>query len=229
MAEDSELDRLDPEPVTHKLTTGFAVEVQRLKTRQLFRFLKILTHGAGPALMQSSLNFDEGADVFGQRLLALMVVSIPDAESDAIAFLSSMCEPAGITKRRPGKQFTKQETEDNRVLFERFTEEFFNPDIDDTVDLIEIIIKREAPEIQALGKRLAGLMEMVKKTGADKEKPEPEASPEELSESSAGSSLTLSTSSATNTGGQTSTSEISPSAGSDSASKRRRVASSATG
>jgi hypothetical protein len=229
MDSDSELDRLDPEPLTHKLTTGFAVEVQRLKTRQLFRFLKILTHGAGPALMQSSLNFDEGEEVFGQRLFALMVVSIPDAETDAIAFLSSMCEPLGITKRKPGKAFTKQETEDNRVLFEQFSEEFFNPDIDDTIDLIEIIVKREAPEIQALGKRLAGLMELVKKTGQDKGKPGPEASPEELSGVSPEHSPTRSTSSVTSTGGPTSTSETSPSAGSDSASKRRRAESSKSG
>ena len=33
MADENELDRLDPEPVIVKLTTGLSVEVVRLRTR----------------------------------------------------------------------------------------------------------------------------------------------------------------------------------------------------
>jgi len=96
MPDDSELDRIDPQPRVHKLSTGFEMEVVRLRTRQFFRLLRILTHGAGPALTQTQLNFEGEAAEFAGKLLTLVLMSIPDAEAEAIAFLASMCRPHGI-------------------------------------------------------------------------------------------------------------------------------------
>lgn len=217
MPDDSELDRIDPQPETCKLSTGFEVEVVRMRTRQFFRLLRVLTHGAGPALAQAGLDFSAGAEEFGQKLLMLVVMSIPDAEQEAIGFLASMCRPSGVVDK-PQSQLTKQENEGNQALWDQFNTELHNPDLEDTLDLIEVIIRQESPELQALGKKLQRTISMFRKTGQDKEPAEPEASPQELN--SPGRSQPRSTASATSTGGRTATSSNSRSAGSGSASKR---------
>jgi hypothetical protein len=201
--DESELDRIDPQPETCKLSTGFQVDVVRMRTRQFFRLLRVLTHGAGPALTQSGLDFSAPGEEFGQKLLMLVVMSIPDAEQEAIGFLASMCRPTGITDK-PSGQLTKQENEANQALWGRFNEELHNPELEDTLDLIEVIVRQEAPELQALGKKLQRTWKIFQATGQDKEKPEAEATPQEIN--SRELSPQPSTSSATSTGGPTSTS-----------------------
>jgi hypothetical protein len=209
MPDESELDRLDPQPVLCKMSTGFQLEIVRMRTRQFFRLLRVLTHGAGPALTQAGLDFSADAAEFGSKLLVLVVMSIPDAESEAVQFLSSMCRPAGVVEK-PASQLTKQETEANQALWAQFAEELHNPELTDTLDLIEIIIIQEAPELQALGKKLQTVLALFRKTGQDKEPPEPELPVQDLN--SPARSHRRSTRSATSTGGPTSTSSTSPSA-----------------
>jgi hypothetical protein len=223
--QESELDRLDPEPVSVKLSTGFPVEIVRLRTRQFFRLLRVLTHGAGPAMMQAGLNFRDDPTEFTSKFLMLVLMSIPDAETEAIAFLQSMCKPAGLSEKAESQQ-SKQEKEDNQARWDEFNKELFNPELGDTIDLIEAIVRQEAPELQALGKRLEGMLALFRKTGQDQEPAEPEASPEELA--SRGPSPSPSTSSAASTDGLTSTSSESPSAGSGRSSKRSRPAENVT-
>ena len=210
MPDDSELDRIDPQLTEHKLSTGFALGVRRMRTRQFFRLLRILTHGAGPAMTQAQLNFAGDPGEFTTKLLMLVVMSIPDAEQETIAFLASMGQPAGLTDKQ-ASQMTKQETEANQALWDRYGEELHNPELEDTLDLIEVIVRQEAPELQALGKRLRKTLELFQKTGQDKEPPEPEPTPRDLS--SPVPSRRRSTRSATSTDGTTSTSSDSPSAG----------------
>lgn len=224
---DSELDRLDPQPAVCKMSTGLQVEVVRLRTRQFFRLLRVLTHGAGPAMMQAGLDFRESAEDFTQKFLMLVVMSIPDAETEAIGFLQSMLKPAGLVDK-PESQQTKAEKAENTELWKQFNTDLFNPDLDDTLELIETIVRQEAPELQALGKKLQRALSMFKATGQDKDTPEAEASQEQMAASSA-PSPPPSTSSATSTGGPTSTSSGSPSAGSARRSKPRAAASSGTG
>jgi hypothetical protein len=209
--DENELDRLDPQPQVVKLTTGLQVDIVRMRTRQFFRLLRVLTHGAGPAMMRSGLDFSAGAQQFTAQLLTLVAMSIPDAEQEAISFLQSMCKPNGVTDK-PDSQLTKAEREGNEALYERFNKDLFNPELDDTLDLIEAIVTIEAPELQALGKKIQRMLDLFRKTGQDKEPPEPEASPQDLA--SQGSSPRSSTSSAPSTDGPTSTSSPSRSAGS---------------
>lgn len=205
---DSELDRLDPFPTRVILSTGFELELQRLRTRQFFRLLRVLTHGAGPLLMQNSLDFRSDPEAFAQRLVGLLIVSIPDAEQEFIQFLASMAQPAGITETPVGRELTKQEKEDNKALWDRYNTELGNPDPMDTVEIIEAIIRREAPEMQALGKRLQAAFALFTRTGQDKEIAEAAPTPEELSSLSAPSQPS-STSSPGSTDGQMSTSTAS--------------------
>jgi hypothetical protein len=206
---DSELDRLDPQPVVVKLSTGFEVEVVRMRTRQFFRLLRVLTHGAGPAVMQNGLDFSAEGGEFASRLLVLVVMSIPDAESEAVQFLASMCRPAGLAEA-DGKPLSKAQEAANKELYAQFGEELHNPELADTLDLVEVIVNQEAPELQALGKKLQATLSLFRKTGQDKDQPEPEATAEELASSAR--SRRRSTRSATSTDGQTSTSSGSPSA-----------------
>jgi hypothetical protein len=215
MAEQSELDRIDPQPLQCKLHTGLTLDIQRMRTRQFFRLLRVLTHGAGPALMQNSLDFKGEASEFAGKLLMLVVVSIPDAEQEAVAFLASMTRPAGLVEKQ-ASQLTKAETEANAALWARFNEDMHNPEIEDTMDLVEAIVRQEAPELQALGKKLERMISLFRKTGQDKEPAEPELSPQDLSSAP---SQQPSTPSATSTDGPTSTFSTSPSADYDRSSR----------
>ncbi len=213
---DSEIDRLDPEPAIVKLSTGYEVGIQRLKTRQFFRLLKVLTRGVGPAVVQSGLDFSKDPEAFGQSLLAMTLMAIPEAEQQFIEFLTSMCTPVDLHEASGRARLSKQQVEDNQTAVNDMVDELNNPELDDLLDLAEAIVRREAPEIQALGKRVASLLELARKTGQlddkekDKETSSPELSPEPL------------TSSVTSTDGPTSESSTSPSAVSGSASRRRR-------
>ena len=60
---DSDLDRIDPEGAVISLLDGTKVRVVRLRTRQFFRFLRILTHGGGEALVRA-IDFNAPAEEF---------------------------------------------------------------------------------------------------------------------------------------------------------------------
>ena len=162
-------------------------------------------------------------EAFGQNLLAMTLMAIPEAEQQFIEFLQSMCTPPGLHEAQRRRRLTKQQAEDNQAAITEMVEELNNPELGDLMDLAEAIVRQEAPEIQALGKRVASLLELAKKTGPaggqerrEKESSSPEPSPEP------------SISSATSTDGPTSTSSASRSAASGSASPRRRAAASAS-
>lgn len=219
MPAESEVDRIDPQPTVVKLSTGFPVEVVRLQLRQLFRLLRILTHGAGPALAQ--LDFSTGQEEFGAKLLGMVLMAIPDAEQETIGFLQSMLQPAGLVSGINGKrpaQLSKKEREDDQALWEHFNEELHNPNPFDFVDILEVIIVNEAPDLQSLGKKLRHLWEVAQKAGNfGKPAETPEGAELQLPEPMPNSSI----SSPTSTGGPTSTSSASPSAESASARRRR--------
>jgi len=172
MAEESEVDRLDPVTTEVKLVSGFPVEVVRLRTRQLFRLMRILTRGATPEGL-AKLDFTGEPGEFAARLLGIVALAIPEAESEAIGFLNSMTKPAGLVDKKP-VQLTKQESEINAGLFSRFQEEMFNPELEDTIQLLEVIIANEAPDIQALGKKLSHLWQVARKALGDRAEAAPE-------------------------------------------------------
>lgn len=177
MADESEVDRLDPVPTQVKLASGFPVEVVRLRTRQLFRLMRILTRGANPAALgQLKFNDDseEGRRNFAGQLLGILLMAIPDAEQEAIGFLQSMTRPAGLVEK-PSAQLTKQQNEANQALMDRYSEEMFNPELEDTISLFETIIANEAPDIQSLGKKISHLLQVARKAmGAETPLPPPE-------------------------------------------------------
>jgi hypothetical protein len=223
---DDELDRIDPIPEYLTLKGGIEVHLLPLRTRQLFKLLRIITHGAGQQLLTSGIDFNDDAQVFIQKLLGLVLFSIPDAEQEAIDFLQAMVEPGDLCEKQV-RDMTKAEREGNIASWTTLNMELYNPDPSDTIDIIEVIVQRESGDLQALGKRLRQFLELAAKTGQLKAEPSsngagsrpqqevnlPESSPES------------STSSPRSTGGRTKRSSTSPSDESAKSSRPSRRAS----
>ncbi len=205
----NEMDKLDPVPESVTLRSGMVVMLEQLKSRQFFKLLRIITHGALPGMRESGLFEMDGMDTeeFVGRLLSVTLLSIPDAEEETIAFIRSLCYPYGLIER---KNLNKQDLERNTLLWEALDEELENPDLDDLVTIIEAVIKRESSDIQALGKRLASMFKLAERTGQIDTKPE-SPSPKESTPGSSAGSRGRSTSSRRSTAGRTTSSSTSPS------------------
>lgn len=198
-----ELTGLDPQNETITLVSGLQVEVVPLRSRQFFKFLRILTHGAMPNLAGDAglLSLDPNGDpsAFATRLLSLLLLSIPDAEDETVVFVRSMCKPTGLIE--PARN--KQDDARNDEKYNALDRELFNPDLDDLVTIIETVVRREAEDIQALGKRLSSLFKLAQKTGQLSPKQTPQTG------NFSGASVELSTSSPQTTAGPTKRSKTS--------------------
>lgn len=148
-----DVDALSPSPDQVTLESGFVVNVERLRTRGMFKLLKIVTRGAGPILMQMKLDFEDSEAFVGQ-LLAVVMMAIPEAEDEAIEFIQHMTSPAEAKLDSKAKGAA----EANKALFERLYRELDDPNPMDTINIISKIIENEAHDIQALGKQLAALL-----------------------------------------------------------------------
>jgi hypothetical protein len=151
-----------PEDELVALSTGTSVRIQPLKARQFFKLLRIITHGAGGMLLNIQFSPDDTPEAFGAKLVALVGFAVPDAEDEVIDFLLSMTEPEGF---KSGRKLTKDQKDANKQLLEDFMDEMDNPELEDIVTLIEAIVKREAEDLQALGKRLMTMFDLAKRTG----------------------------------------------------------------
>lgn len=149
-----DVDSIAAEPVPITLSSGERVHIERLKTRQLFKLLKVLTRGAGEALSSLDISTDMDAEEFTGQLLAAVVISIPEAEDEAIEFIQSMVSPVGLIIPPRSKDDKKK----NDDLYDAIASSLYNPELEDTINIIEQVVVNEASEIQALGKRLGGLL-----------------------------------------------------------------------
>lgn len=160
-----ETDRLDPVPEGPiRLKTGLELNLVPLKTRQLFRLLRILTHGAGAAVLTNTLDFGADPEEFAGRLAAVVMLAIPDAETETIEFVASMVEPVALVKK-PEDKLSKKESDANQKLWDRVNTDLFNPDPFDLIDIVIRIVQAEADDLQALGKKIAQVLELFRKTG----------------------------------------------------------------
>jgi hypothetical protein len=162
MAKTTDVDVIVAEGDSVALASGTQVVIQPLKARQFFKLLRIITHGAGGMLLNVKFGPDDSPEEFGAKLLALVGFAIPDAEEEVIDFLLAMVKPAD---EKTGRALSKQDKDHNKRVSEELFEELYNPELEDLVTLVEAIVKREAEDLQALGKRLMGMFELAKKTG----------------------------------------------------------------
>lgn len=152
----SEVEVIDPElsapegPI--ELTNGLLVDVNRLKTRETMKLLKILTTGAGYALSQLSLGAD--SEDFAEALVLSMALAIPEASEQTIDFIKVMVTPTDLVP----KPKSKPEKEVNAALEEQLEDALDNPELEDLIAIVTRIVQVEAPHIQALGKHLSLLL-----------------------------------------------------------------------
>lgn len=155
----TDIDTLASEPVAVRLESGTEILIERLKTRQLMRLLKIITRGAGDILGDLNFSADMEAEEFTGQLLGAVVLSIPEAEEETIDFIKTMVLPANLI----ADPKSKPEKEINMERMVALSNELDNPELDDLVTILEQIITNEAQHMLALGKRLAVLLKLQQK------------------------------------------------------------------
>lgn len=144
------------------LESGTKLTLVPLKSRQFFKMLRIITHGAGGMLLNFKFSANDSAEEFGAKLVALLAFAIPDAEDEVFDFLLSMVVPVGTVA---GRTLSKADRTKNEELAASLFEELYNPELGDTLTLIEAIVTREAADLQALGKRMMMMFELASKQG----------------------------------------------------------------
>jgi hypothetical protein len=156
---------LDPaDKVT--LKSGQVILLNRIKSRELFKLMRVVTHGAGDRLMDLRIDPDEDQGVFAMKLMAMLIMAIPDAESETVEFIFSLAKPVGLIER-PGT-LNKQDKEHNLARWEKLVTDLENPELEDLITIIEAVIVREAPDLMSLGKRLTAMWETVQRVGKGK-------------------------------------------------------------
>ncbi len=178
MAISDEMSAILPEDERVKLSSGTFVLLESLKMRQFFRLMRIVTHGAGPAIARMNLDVNSTVEQFTTQLVTLVLFAIPDAEEETIDFLMSMVKPDGLIENRA---LNKADKERNSELIENLRKELDNPEPDDFVTLIEAIVKREAEDLQALGKRVVKMFQTAQKVGVAPNLTSPAANSSEVS------------------------------------------------
>lgn len=169
----SDTNVLSPTPddnPTITLSSGVELILQPLKARQFFKLLRVITHGAAPILPTLLDGASESTtEEWVQKFLAVVFMALPESDQEALEFIASMVKPAGlIEKKGPGakkRKLTDDEEKINDQLWEAVEVELNNPEMEDLVTIIEAIVKNEAEDLKALGKRLKGMLEMARKTG----------------------------------------------------------------
>ena len=154
---EDEMERLDPVPDTYTFADGTTVAIERLKTRQFFKLLRIITHGGMDALQSIRLDPRQGTEVFTENLIALLIFAVPESEDETIEFLRAMVVPQQVVVPDDVPPSSVAKVADNlRIAAKaKVDAEFTNMGLDDLLGLVEVIIRREAPELKALGIRLA--------------------------------------------------------------------------
>lgn len=150
----NDVDALDPEPGHYTMESGQEVVIARIKTRELFKFLKILTRGAGPLLGQLEFSSSDSADEFAQRLVVLAVASIPEAEEETMEFLQFIVQPKNLII----PERTKDDTRRNEEEWQKLAEQLANPEIVDTIGIVTAMVRQEAEDIMSLGKKIQALL-----------------------------------------------------------------------
>ncbi len=152
----TDVDTILAEPEDLTLSNGFGIRVKRIKTRETFKLLKIITSGMSGSIGSLLFNEDDSEEAFTGALLGAVIVSVPEAEDEAIEFIQAIVEPRNLIENPR----TKPERESNEEQYEKLSRALENPELEDLVTIIEQVVHNEAPQIRALGNRLALLLKV---------------------------------------------------------------------
>lgn len=161
----SELETIQSDPsAPFTLSTGTRIKIARLRTRETMSLLRILTKGAGDVLAQTHFSMDMDPEEFMGIFIGSVMLSVPVAEDETLDFVQRMVLPEFYMDDAR----TKPEMESNQQMLDALYNEMHNPELDDLIEIVERIVRTEAPHIQALGKRLAAMLALQPKVAAKK-------------------------------------------------------------
>lgn len=155
-AKESKPDMQEIIPVAGEMQLGgFTCTVKRLKTREFFSLLRVITGGLGPAIQNFNFSADQSESDMGAQAIAMATMAIPNALDEFVFFLRDIVEPVGEYDAKA------------------FAEALDNPEIDETMEVIAMIVAQEAGDFRTLvGKAQAVFSKMPealnKKTPAGK-------------------------------------------------------------
>lgn len=137
-----------------ELASGTRVVVRQLKLREFLALLRIVTRGAAPALGSVSLDFDN-PNQFVQSLLGIILFAIPEATEETIEFVQTVVEPADLPKDAKAAIAKREDLID----------ELFNPELEDLINIVAVVVASEGSDLQKLGKRLKTMFSVASKMG----------------------------------------------------------------
>jgi hypothetical protein len=130
----------DEAPLT---VEGVAARVGRLRSREVFALAKIISAGLGGGI--PNLDFDDEEELKGQ-VVGLMIVALPNAVEETVAFLMSVVHPVN----------SKDERKLRSILN--------NPAPGDLIKIVEVLVDQEAGDlidlvgnVQAVATKIRGL------------------------------------------------------------------------
>ena len=168
----SEIERIFSPGVVIKLESERNKDVrlvlQKMDTRQFLRMLAILTSSVGPALVRELMGAQNKTEQetrdWSVRLLTLLIMAFPESEQKTFEFLGSMFLPDGY-KDVPFSQLTEEELTRNKKLMDAFNAILWNPPLEDTLVMVEAIVRSEARDIVGLGNRIARMFRFAVASG----------------------------------------------------------------
>ena len=109
---------------------GHKCRVKRLKTREFFGLLRVMTSGLGPMLGQFQFHQKMSDEDMGAQLIAMAALALPNALEEFATFMQLIVEPV-----------------DSKV---DIREALDNPDLDVTMEVIAVMIGQEAGDFREL-------------------------------------------------------------------------------
>jgi hypothetical protein len=151
--DETEIIAADPS-LLHLPVEEIDIYIEKLKTRQLFKFMKILTSGAGPLIADLDFNADTDTEQLGKDIISLLLVSLGESDDEILDFLKSMVKPVGLVEPERSKADRERNVEAYTELYTKLD----NPEIGDTVAIFTRIVQNELPNLVTLGKQIAALL-----------------------------------------------------------------------
>lgn len=124
----------------------YKVRVRRIKSREFFALMRIITKGLGEGLASFRFSFDaEDPEQMQADMLAVLAIAIPEAIEEVAQFLKAITEPVNPS-----------ETAAVAAALE-------NPEVEVTMDILGVMLEQERDDIgPLLGKAQAWITRLQK-------------------------------------------------------------------
>ena len=120
---------------------GIPVRVVRLRTRQWFALARVIGTGLGSGILDLEVDWQDPD--LKEQLVAILVLALPGAEDETIAFLRTLVVPV------------------NDADSDRLVEAMRNPSVSDVLDLVGVILDQEGDDLRGIVGKAAELAPKV--------------------------------------------------------------------